>query len=719
MDKYYLRAIRIAAKNKLADRWTHSQWYQPLDAEDAGTTFVLIEVVNPWFPAPQITTTITNTFNREYFRQRRVSSATDSFEIAVRRVNEALAARAEEGETDWIGNLHAILAVVAGNELHFVATGKALGFIYRDSTVSPVTEHRPSDDPPAPLNTFVNIITGSLQPGDKGVFATPDLAKYLDNGELAAALANPVDAAAKEIVRRLQEQRIKTPHAVIFDYSALPHPDRGPNDPDTIFVDVPLVGGFTRARHVARETVLPVLARGVAATGSAAGWFWGKARSDFFPRVRQGVSSIAQRGKKGMTDAAQKAAPVVSSVAEKAQDKLSHVAMRAESMNAQSVATKSVSLLARLLNGLSSLAQTVRLRSRLLFAALAIVVVAVVGIRYFTVGRQHESKQEQEQAQQALAAAQSKKQEGDLAVVYNENDKAIAAFIEAIDLATRAKQSPSVRSAADDVIKGAQTSLDTLTNTTRISGAEAVATFTIDSVRLALIDSQPWTVDSAGTVAAPPSQELKLSDLGSMIGTGYIADTKRLFVVGSRNVGMVLTDRATASVLTAPEGGWQPAKAVDAYSTFLYFLDPDTGQIWKYSTDADGVATTPAASYFTDVQNFTGALDLAIDGNIYVLFSNGTINKYFKGAAKAFTVSGLPKPYEQLAKPILIASDAAATGVYVYDGEGKRIVELDKSGAYRRQFALPESWDVKDIVVSGASQKLYVLAGKNVYEIGL
>jgi hypothetical protein len=150
MDKYYLRAVRIAAKTKLADRWTHSQWYQPLDAEDAGTTFVLIEVVNPWFPAPQITTTITNTFNREYFRQRRVSSSTDSFEVAVRRVNESLAARAEEGETDWIGNIHAMLAVVAGTELHFVQTGNALAYIYRDGLASPVAEPRPTDEPPTP-----------------------------------------------------------------------------------------------------------------------------------------------------------------------------------------------------------------------------------------------------------------------------------------------------------------------------------------------------------------------------------------------------------------------------------------------------------------------------------------------------------------------------------------------------------------------------------------
>ena len=110
---------------------------------------------------------------------------------------------------------------------------------------------------------------------------------------------------------------------------------------------------------------------------------------------------------------------------------------------------------------------------------------------------------------------------------------------------------------------------------------------------------------------------------------------------------------------------------------------------------------------------------MAIDGNIYVLFGDGTIKKYFKGVEETFTVSGLPKPYEELGQPTLLSTDSGAAAVYVYDATNKRIVELDTSGVYKRQFALPEEWDVKDMFVSGAAKKLWVLVGNSVYEIAL
>ena len=57
--------------------------------------------------------------------------------------------------------------------------------------------------------------------------------------------------------------------------------------------------------------------------------------------------------------------------------------------------------------------------------------------------------------------------------------------------------------------------------------------------------------------------------------------------------------------------------------------------------------------------------------------------------------------------------------MYVYDQTNDRIVELGTDGIYKRQFALPGDWEVKDMSVSGATKKLWALVGNSVYEIGL
>lgn len=715
MDKYYLRAIRLAAKNKIQDRWIHSQWYQPLDAEDAGTTFVLIEVINQWFPSPQIATTITNTFNREYFRQRRVSSANDAFETAVRRVNEALAARADEGETDWIGNLHAVLAVVAGTEFHVVATGKAIASIFRDGQLNPAVQHRPTDEPPAPLATFVNLSTGTLEPGDKGVLATPDLFEYVSAEELATSLSASVEQAGRGIVRLLQAKRVKTPHVVLFDFSATPHPERKSETEDTIFLDVPLEGGFTRMKDAARKVVAPVLARGTQATGSAASWFWGKTKNDFIPALKKRLS-------RQPTERAAPSEPLSAKTFEPpSAEPPSETPQKPLPTLVPSSTTKPLTALASLMNQGTAIASRVRFRPRLFFIALALVVLAVVGVRFFVGERQREVTIAREAAQRALVDAQDKKKEADLALIYKENERALDLFLEAITLAKTAGAHPDVKTAADEVLAAAQQSVDELTDTVRVAATNPYAQFR-QPTRFVVVDRTVWAVEEDGTVlpasASGESKEGKtLSGLGLVIGVGYVEDHRSLFVVGKDGVGRLNIESITAAQVDAPGGAWQEAVAAEAYSTNLYFLDPADGQIWKYSTTADAV--NAPTTYFSEKQDLTTALDLGIDGRIYVLFADGTINRYFRGVSETFIVSGIPKPYEKLLEPKFVATDSETANLYVFDKRDNRIVELSKTGTYQRQFALPPAWDVKDLRASGENKKLFVLAGSDVFEIAL
>jgi hypothetical protein len=181
---------------------------------------------------------------------------------------------------------------------------------------------------------------------------------------------------------------------------------------------------------------------------------------------------------------------------------------------------------------------------------------------------------------------------------------------------------------------------------------------------------------------------------------------------------LIRTQDSSGQILKAPEGGWPKAQAAETYGVTLYFLDTTAGQIWKYPTTKEGPAQAQAGKFFPQKEELGQAIDLAIDGSIYILLADGEVNRYFKGVKESFALAGLPKSYEKFGRPTMLSTDPAAA-LYIYDDGDKRIVELDKKGNYRRQFALPLDWEVKDMQVSGATGKLWVLASDNVYEIGL
>ncbi len=105
---------------------------------------------------------------------------------------------------------------------------------------------------------------------------------------------------------------------------------------------------------------------------------------------------------------------------------------------------------------------------------------------------------------------------------------------------------------------------------------------------------------------------------------------------------------------------------------------------------------------------------MTIDASIYVLSSDGTIQKFTRGKKDTFTVSGLSKPFSS-PKAILTSEDL--TSLYVLDPGSSRIVVLAKTGVFQTQFSSDVIKTAKAFDVSESSKKLYILSGGKVYAI--
>lgn len=169
---------------------------------------------------------------------------------------------------------------------------------------------------------------------------------------------------------------------------------------------------------------------------------------------------------------------------------------------------------------------------------------------------------------------------------------------------------------------------------------------------------------------------------------------------------------------------WQNPVAFDTYFGNLYVLDAAANQIFRYWSAADGYPNPPDKYFAEGIPvNLSGAVDMTIDGAIYVLYSNGHIAKFLSGEPQPFEITGLDVP---LKNPVAIVSPAEDTPyLFVADAGNQRIVQLSKEGQFIAQFK-PKTANgdivfdnLQDLFVSPDSAKAYIINGTKLYAPGL
>jgi hypothetical protein len=175
----------------------------------------------------------------------------------------------------------------------------------------------------------------------------------------------------------------------------------------------------------------------------------------------------------------------------------------------------------------------------------------------------------------------------------------------------------------------------------------------------------------------------------------------------------------TTAAIAKPDKVVAPA-AVDSYFGNFYVLDPPANKLWRYLPTADGY-NTPPQSYFPDDSpvDLSSAVDLAIDGAVYILYKDGRISKFEAGKPVGFNLTGLDKPLSNPAA-IYTAPNESVQHLYVADTGNRRIVQLNKDGSFMRQFKPREDEGVtfanlQDIFVDEIGGRIYLLDSNNLY----
>ncbi len=139
---------------------------------------------------------------------------------------------------------------------------------------------------------------------------------------------------------------------------------------------------------------------------------------------------------------------------------------------------------------------------------------------------------------------------------------------------------------------------------------------------------------------------------------------------------------------------WKSPRLISSYQGNLYVLDNSLQQVLKYRPGADLAYDSAPDQYFPPQTpiDLTSAVDIGIDGNIWILSSQGSVQKYLSGQAEAFSLQGLPGALKQpVGLFVGIDGGVEVNNLYVADAGDGVIYQFDKNGVFTRQFREADS----------------------------
>lgn len=246
------------------------------------------------------------------------------------------------------------------------------------------------------------------------------------------------------------------------------------------------------------------------------------------------------------------------------------------------------------------------------------------------------------------------------------------------------------------------------------SKEEQQITALLEKVNLALSSSSGVNLAKTQSVDSKVSSLLEKEIENS--GVSYATqDDKNIYFLDSNGISSQPKTGGDAKVIIKSSDLPKNIGGLGVYIGNVYVLDKDGKQINKFVQTASGFAK---ADYFASdtSPDLSNAASITIDGSIWILFKDGTIEKFTRGKADTFSITGLDKGFSN---PSRIYTTVDFDNVYVLDSGNSRIVVLDKNGSYKAQYQADILKNASDFEVLESSKKIYVLSSGKVYEIDL
>lgn len=188
------------------------------------------------------------------------------------------------------------------------------------------------------------------------------------------------------------------------------------------------------------------------------------------------------------------------------------------------------------------------------------------------------------------------------------------------------------------------------------------------------------------------------------------------------NNGKVL-DYQPGSGITALEGQSPDQgvriKALSSFGGAIYGYDDESDQVVWIAPTQSGYSRRPYRYFEPGISiDQSSVVDLAMDGDLFLLHETGEISRYYAGKPVPFRAA---VPTSPLISPVQF--EVTRSSIYVLDPATTRVVQFSREGELVRQFQLSEAdaslTAVSQFAVDENGGRLYLLNGSHVHVLPL
>ncbi len=644
------------------------------ESEALGNLYIVIEVLTNSKQAEAVVDLVIETAGNSYYNSEPSKlSVLERFENALKATNQALANYTNAGNASWVGRMSALIAVLAGKELHITQAGSSEAYLFRGNVTSHVTTGLNGKNQQRPINTFANIATGELQVQDRLVLATPAFFHLVQQPQLKTIVGD------------------NTANASVQKLSNLINQDEESNRVAAIIVEV------TTAELLALQT-----------------------RSNEPDNIEVGQAD------KPMEVAKAFAAPVAKSLADTSKAVSAKVSTQAKT-NLIPFAKKTG----------FSLAGAIRkqIKTRLGKLQLAITGLLLIGLVLFwgiatrhsqTLSsqiRQYDSSYLQfiharqlfDQGNKAAARSDLTQSEAKLTQLAKSVDQ--ADFNQKLAKRAHSESEPSSIAVLEADMKGLMEQIEgivglstaTLSDFSQFKNAKPTK-MTLIGHKLIIFDSQNGTAIYSYDTSSKTLSLLSKGNnqLGKVVTLTPSSDGAGLFLLTDKpDVWYLRVLDGNLAEQSLNIGSWPKGRSIATYNNSLYILADDSAQLYKFSPTSAGFAAP--SNYFANESVVKSTTSLAIDGQIYLAGGQGGLRRFTSGKLDQ-SLASIPKPLQNPAQLLIINGDDR---LLLLDGISNHLglfTNNPNSINFQKELILNGSKTVSAIATDSKSTILYALA---------
>ncbi len=241
------------------------------------------------------------------------------------------------------------------------------------------------------------------------------------------------------------------------------------------------------------------------------------------------------------------------------------------------------------------------------------------------------------------------------------------------------------------------------------------------------------TSDRLAANAENPRQLLKTDDVVEGRTVGQLAHAIWAPTAGNRTAtGPLILDHSTqlfgineglgpVNVALAENSALQFVSGMYFYSGNLYLQDSVGNQLWRYRPSGANYVNPPEPYFPPETSvDLKSVIDIGIDGDVWLLYPNGSMLKFRSGIQEPFALDQVDPPLTQAVALWVNQADMPAGRILIADAATNRVLVFDKEGKLLAQLTPLEHpnalKDLKDIYVDEMTNTLYLLTKTALYQ---